>query len=527
MVKFGLVVFLSQGPESHMKPLYVLPSMLPSENIQSITFTTSKMCLFYFSLYEENYLYRDSPGDCSLNDQVLHKLGFLPIGIYERIVGKAITWCKQTAPAFLFNARSLTKYEAILFFGNQQFRITCFPHINAIGVEISGSNPIVVYNRIETMIQSTIAENMKSLKYFTLLPSTQYVDESYISMSNLKHIVNSNITIHSNNKQITSLELKNDFSMWISNYSVLPFYDVFISHRWGNRDDTVVFAIFDRLTNYNVGREHRAINAFVDARRLKKGRDFVSAFCKALISSSVVAIIFSEDAMKRMFEHDSTQIDYVLLEWLLSIACINASGSKVKRIYPMLLGPNDDTGLLKSISRMDQISTAIPASTIAAANDILTQHNITPRIDINVLTVKAIVTSIRNYMGYDTSGVKFSDIVEPYTNDIHKLLLEIIDSESEVTNQTNESKSNDVVNVIAPASATVETKSPLQSAYDIITTAANVKDDKIGDMVKLLNDLGIQSYEDLADISVSEINQILEYLKPIKGRQFARHINKT
>ena len=52
----------------------------------------------------------------------------------------------------------------------------------------------------------------------------------------------------------------------------------------------------------------------------------------------------SVKALERMVHHDPSKVDNVLLEWVLALACCNAAESRVRAVFPILIGEREYSG---------------------------------------------------------------------------------------------------------------------------------------------------------------------------------------
>lgn len=95
---------------------------------------------------------------------------FLPSGLFERLICKAISWSQATSLASdAVQISSLFKDEAILSFRLQRFRLLVMPRQHMIRVEVEGRSPLGVQARLRNLIEKVISECMKSLKFLTIL----------------------------------------------------------------------------------------------------------------------------------------------------------------------------------------------------------------------------------------------------------------------------------------------------------------------------------------------------------------------
>ena len=94
----------------------------------------------------------------------------LPVGLFERLVGRSIGWTLDTQVGINLDYMSLHKNSCGLFVGTQEFRITQNLDTNCIVVDVNGKSPIGVYERLKSMLTKLLSEYMKSLTCMTLLP---------------------------------------------------------------------------------------------------------------------------------------------------------------------------------------------------------------------------------------------------------------------------------------------------------------------------------------------------------------------
>lgn len=167
MIKFGLLVPLASGSGPKK---YIVPALLPrtdptTPDMREWTNEPYQSCFFVFTA--SNELGENSV----LLQEDVRKEGFLPAGLFERIIGKAIAWCIATTKAGKFNIRNVTLHKelAILSFGSQRFRLTLCPKINSVRVDIEGKNPLVIQGRLYDLMRDVMNECMRSLECFPAL----------------------------------------------------------------------------------------------------------------------------------------------------------------------------------------------------------------------------------------------------------------------------------------------------------------------------------------------------------------------
>jgi len=117
---------------------YLVPSLLPSssssQNHQEWLDdgTPYHTCYFIFSSskdMENNHIIR-------LAD--LRSDGFLPNGLFERLIGKSIGWCQLTSKVPQINMDLLFKDLVILRYGRQRFKLSLLNDLNSIRLDVEG-----------------------------------------------------------------------------------------------------------------------------------------------------------------------------------------------------------------------------------------------------------------------------------------------------------------------------------------------------------------------------------------------------
>ena len=150
---------------------YLVPVLLPDSMGNPATFQDGiwnygknyNCCYFVFSTATALASLQSIP---SLR---LRKECFLPRGLMERLIGKAVQWSQLTNITNVYTAAQLYQNYAVLSYGRQQFRLLCVPEINFIRLKIEGKHPLPAYNRIREQIALCVKECMGSLLFITAL----------------------------------------------------------------------------------------------------------------------------------------------------------------------------------------------------------------------------------------------------------------------------------------------------------------------------------------------------------------------
>jgi hypothetical protein len=350
----------------------------------------------------------------------------------------------------------------------------------------------------------------------------------------LQNIVDKSLSITGKGYTIDSTQLKLDFRSWLQIFPLLPEYDVFISYRWGS-DQHLAEMLFDSLTNYNVGANNRAIDTFMDNKRLKDGQNFSMAFCTALLSSYIAVPVISVSALQKMTTHDPNTVDNVLLEWLLCITSCGKPNSRLKNIFPILIGPKDGiTSTFASLFAcgvLNRIPSVVPMSTINAAKDMLTQNNINfDAVKLDNLTVKDIINSLSAFLGYNTEG-KNMLFFEECTVKLHRSLQDVMTSNESMNVESNRIMMKLQESIVLDSTITShlevqqtikeqQTRSSVEKAFAIIQDESNVKKNMLDKFREFIDDFGVKRAGQLSLLEFEYVQQLSQYLKHLPQKEF-------
>ena len=427
MLKYGLIVRVEQGQDSHHVPAqsqqdlrhlhkqplltyYLVPALLPATVGDPTMFQEDvwrnikqdNTCYFIFTTAPESRLSK------WYNTAKLQNEGFLPRGLMERLIGKAVKWSQLTNVKDIYNVTELYKNYAILTYGRQQFRLICIPEKNCIKLDIEGEHPLPVHNRVLEQINICIKECMGSLQVTTGL---QYVSTSeskagfiLLDLEAVKEVQSKHSPFRVASFPLINAEyVVKNYGPWLINTDILPFYDVFISHRWGDDDDILCEQLYDAFLGHIVGEEKRDVQVFWDKIRIKEGQQFQTAFGTALINSTCFLPVVSSEALNKMQNHDHSKIDNVLVEWILALECMqDAVHSKMRGIFPLMFGGRKGDGCIGDLFAegvIDGLPDTIPTASILVVKRLLTENDIILRSSLDACTVRTVVQELVNYNG--------------------------------------------------------------------------------------------------------------------------------
>ncbi len=453
MLKYGLLVPLtlqtSEGGEKWDKnenttttqqlgeTLYLSPALLPETKTNYSLTEGSISTQFYFLFTPSNELGQMttiSLEDCS-------HLGFLPNGLFEKLISKAIMWSMKTSD---FVSRSTLygcyKNAAELAFGNQTFRIFADPRHHLISVLVDGKNPVGIHDRLRDQLEEIISECLKSLKFITVLryegnASTASASSNadttiFVRLNQIRSLVEKKTALSLNVAGGRGLLSVQDaiklYGPWLVDYTAFEEYDMFISYRWGPRDSDFTLALFDRMTLFSVEDSMRSIRAFLDRKRLEMGENFQSSFVRALSRSLVLVPIVSYDALLRMRKLTCEDEDNVLIEWICGIECMKAGErekdkvkdghkSRLMKIIPVFFGSSkplkasaatrevvleegDVIGNLFEDKIIEELPDVIPSASLLKAKALLESNGISMTEEMMKNTVRGIVKEVSKFL---------------------------------------------------------------------------------------------------------------------------------
>jgi GTPase SAR1 family protein len=450
MVKYGLLVPLRSAAgasgSGSAATTYLVPALLTPtpENDPDALHWTDLPCEsahLIFTLSEDKL---ETAGVIDAAD--LQRYGFLPGGMFERVVGKALSWSQDTARGGRLNLRSvmLHKDMAVLSFGRQRFRLVHCPDIHCVRVDIDGCHPIGVMQKLLAIVDKIIAECMPSLQ---CLPAVSFVpaqenstnalrmllrpNKVLISLEHLREAGRGNavLTRRGGSRLLSEDGVRARYGPWLQLYGLRADYDVFISYRWGDFDSLFTEQLFDMFTNFSVGTDSRAVEVFLDKKCLQRGQLFKADFAAALTHSDVALPILSVDALEKMLRHDPAVVDNVLLEWVMIHESFAAQ--RVKKVYPIAFGQRTRIGrtgndLIVESYFSDQTRSQLPkispVETLAVAARLLEANGVTPTSKLSAYTVFSIVQEMADFLLCEAHIHDASEVVETYSKEVVQLV---------------------------------------------------------------------------------------------------------
>ena len=327
---------------------------------------------------------------------------------------------------------------------------------------------------------------------------------------------------------MTTAEMASKYGPWLQLYALREKYDVFISYRWGHYDSDFTRAMFDMFTNFDVAvgggetnnncNSKRMVETFLDTKRLKEGRKFQTDFAAALTHSLLAVPILSVDALGRMFDHNTQEVDNVLLEWIMMLECMTAK--RLHSIFPVLFGtrvsampsskaatstdqPNVQgsgtnmtisnvfTEKLKSgIRVLDALPKVAPTATLTQVEALLKANGLSCSTEFAKYTVHSVVNELLQFLCYKAWDVDASCLVEAVAEKAVQVLT------------TCDSAALDAVADIAPAKISTAAV-PVEVAPISVNTNIIAKSGSSSEAVA-------SASRKLEDLSTAEVLQLMQ-----------------
>jgi hypothetical protein len=255
---------------------------------------------------------------------------------------------------------------------------------------------------------------MKSLGVITLLPLTLADENLLVPIDVVRSSVENSLPLTGalGRTLLTPQQMMERFGPWLKIYDFEEKYDIFVSYQKGPQDKELALAMFTMLSNFSCGSELRAVEVFLNERRLQHGRRSQDDSVQSIVNSIIVVPIFSVDALAKIVKHDPLVVDSVLLEWICAIEGYKSNYSRIKYICPLFSGRRDpvtgEVGSVFDCEELKQIPNVIPKATLSAAESLLTENKVFSRATTGFATktVKSIVTAISEFNGLSVDNGK-------------------------------------------------------------------------------------------------------------------------
>jgi len=545
MVKFGLLVPLRTSSDVAKGGItqYLVPTLLSPAPLADLAVANWTDCGTVRSSHIVFTLIEDLHNSSTLSATDLKSSGFLPGGMFERLVGKALSWAQTTTKHACLSLHSVLLYKdvAVLSFGQQRFRLVNCSDIHCVRVDIEGSNPIGVLNKLLDFVNKIIDECMKCLRCFAAVSYS--TDGASFASTNMlkKNIATSELLIpltqlrqaargesmlawRGGRTLMSVSEIKSRYGSWLQMYDLREHYDAFISYRWGPHDSEFTDALFDMLTNFSVGENNRAVEVFLDRKRLQEGRRFKADFAAALTHTLVALPVVSHAALSRFMEHRGDIVDNVLLEWIMILESFAAK--RLLKVFPILFGKRtQSTPLITSANTTDstevltdailrgsavtgdffaepvkdKLPHVVPTATLAQASQLLAENGIQPSAGFASYTVHSIVDEMLQFLSCNACEVKPAALVETFAEKVVGLLTDC--------------GADALARVLVPAASHVQKENARTTTVPSITHPTGVTASSPVTVASPLSTAAVTGNRPLKSLSSAELCQLLLHMQ--------------
>eukprot|EP00300_Choanocystis_sp_HF-7_P014048 c18549_g1_i1.p1 GENE.c18549_g1_i1~~c18549_g1_i1.p1 ORF type:complete len:999 (+),score=240.54 c18549_g1_i1:66-2999(+) len=337
LCRYGLAVPLLNG--QYLVPALLRPSLAPTDELRAPVL----VCHIAFSV---SLLNDGQPDTAAVRARKQLREGFLPTGLFVRLLGKSVGWSQSTTMQGTSFPSRLSRTRAVLAFGGDVFMMHEDADHNAVVVSMEHRNPTLVLERIEAMLSEVISECFPNLEYDVMLPLPDFdgndEDLTLLSLSAVRASIVAKASLWAGARQMTHHHLLATFEPWLPPTGLRPAYDIFVSYRWNLIDSDFAAKLFDCFRYLSVGAERRRVEVFLDRERLEMGRRFDLDFLTALSCSTIACPLVSPASLRPMVRlNPASPVDNVLLEWTVMLELHAAQ--RLSLILPVLLGEVEET----------------------------------------------------------------------------------------------------------------------------------------------------------------------------------------
>jgi GTPase SAR1 family protein len=557
MLKYGLLVplTLSQSSEEYedtdvdknveQESLFLAPALLPENNNHllgpSLTGSSHSFSFIFTPSKDLSHMPIVSFEDCK-------QLGFLPSGLFEKLITKAITWSMTTSDyVSRSNLYNCYKNYAELAFGNQRFQMSVDYYHNFISIQVlEGNNPVSIHDRLRDQIQEIISECLKSLKFISVLnyqlqkTETQPSDKQnslFIRLNQIRSLVEKksalSINIPGGRNLLSSVEALQLYGPWLTDFLSYNEFDLFISYRWGRFDSNFTQGLFDRLSLHSVDSSMRTIRTFLDIKRLQAGENYQHNIVNSLSKSLLIIPVVSSDALQKMITLKATDEDNLLLEWICGLEMVKHhqkqqglySTSRLMKFMPIFFGSRADENNMKNFFQENVLSKLpdySPTACLEVSKSLLSKAGITMSSEMTTASIKDIVTEVTKYLflcAWESKNAQHLTVQA--ANKIVTALNEGLQQEQKqqkVVVQPPIQESRRPENPSVPVAGTESTSGEVN--YEkvwIVIQSENSSDPEA--LSALLNDFGVKDAEGLQFLEEEDIRKISDLLKKVPRKQ--------
>eukprot|EP00039_Didymoeca_costata_P017388 m.321960 g.321960 ORF g.321960 m.321960 type:complete len:1371 (-) comp16530_c1_seq36:1283-5395(-) len=347
--------------------------------------------------------------------------GFLPAGLFPRIVGNAVSWAQQT------NGMSsgewvLTKSHALLIFGVDEFAMDLEESINCIKLTIVPMLPTGVFNRVLSITRNAINEFLGGR--LTVTGLIKYDEDNYVDMVRLGLQVYNDIELKAMKEQVKSepkfkingevkslAEIREQCWQWTFQNEAEE-YDVYVSYL-EESDGWFAAKLHDCQRSEKLEATGRAPSLFPDRSRLQAGRRIAEQIIEGISKSRSFVPIISKDVIKHLAQlgeesenaNKDNACDLLLLEWWAALTL--GVGRIVPIFLPNVVGRGMQGEHIVSLQSQKGLFNAVPDGSLSTATFEALSECIVKRLNLPApekLTIRTILDRIVGNMPIDPAA---------------------------------------------------------------------------------------------------------------------------
>ncbi len=164
----------------------------------------------------------------------------------------------------------LSKREAIMSFGKHKFILQELHEYKCLRLIVLIQNPKHVLDRLQSIVRKVLTKCFPNLFFFTALQTiTSRGDSHLLDLSTICEHVDGGGGMWLGDQFLDTPLLSQRFGTWLPSRSLLSYYDIFLSYRWGPFDTDVLEKVYDILSSAAVGTHGRRLDIFFDRVRLQ------------------------------------------------------------------------------------------------------------------------------------------------------------------------------------------------------------------------------------------------------------------
>jgi hypothetical protein len=369
MLKYGLAMCWLAADKSGTGRVakYFIPPLFPEAPKSPMgkewsNVSTMRTIYFIMSL-------KESFGNDAVRETELSSVGFLPKGLFDRLLCTALEWCYELQneshdPVVDCSTKfTLCRSFAILNAGDIWFRMTAVPASHCVKVDVIGDNDGFGFEAVTTELfrRWTVAVS-GSLQSLVMAAFVPYLGQGGSQL--LLVPVSVLFKVQPYCKEETSS------ATTVGMVAGSSRYQCFLSYRWGELEKSFVTALHKSLEGGMV-RGH-TIRVFLDDKVFQEADRFQQVFFDAIFASEVFVPVVSPHALYRMMNHVPEEVDNLLIEWLTALLLSDfptlCSGG-LRKIYPVCCKgtcPESCKDACKEdyFAVKGKLSTAVPVKTI-------------------------------------------------------------------------------------------------------------------------------------------------------------------